>query len=766
MNELKSYTEYAVSTPTVDFVIGFDFNYGEDAVNVTVDDVPATEAGYTVVYLNETTIRLSPSVPSGVVRLQRETDIDQSDHAYRAGAKFIAQTMDENFEQLRHSQQEVRDGFGKLKDDTYALIDGLDEAIGLAQDAAHDAQDAAVIAQDAADTVNAIIIGGKVSADKVLDESGKTQQEINNQRIKTLWDFGATGVGDDAHALQQALDHGLFAITGTHKILSPVYVKNNVWMLGQGGTLEPSMTRGVINFQTPRADIFFMRDVQVDGSNYNGTRNDEHGMYFINAGESARPTTLILKGNILKNIYGDGFRAYCDNCDVTGNTLINVAGLNLVNHPSGAYDNYGDGIHIMGAKSGVVAGNYIVNDETTNVDLGRGGVVLEFGAENVSVFGNTIRGYDRGIHAETVLAPLIENNNVDLCGTAVLLSDAPQTIIRNNILLSTTAKTTGLFGTYGTIYDYNGNSSVIEGNVISAGIGRKAILGNGATKRKFTKINKNRINGDVLITAGAVGAEFSSNIIGETLTSVINITGRSVTDKNTVHNDSYITLAAPSGSVSSNAFESPSVVPLRITNPTNLSINDNTFNLTAGYSFAYTVDCTAASTALIGECSGNIINSDLSVAMFRYSTASAVHHPFICNRPNLLKTSVNKISALKFLAPNNFGQRSLTYFSNVSTEPNDGRYYDQGGRVELSAPPATGATGYLVVTSGYASSVAWAATTAYTVNNIVYSGTRVYKCTVAGTSGSTAPTHTSGTAVDGSATWEYVGTKAVFRQLT
>ena len=179
MNELKSYTEYAVSTPTADFVIGFDFNYGEDAVNVTVDDVPATTAGYTVVYLNETTIRLSPSVPSGVVRLQRETDIDQTDHAYRAGAKFIAQTMDENFEQLRHSQQEVRDGFVKLADDTYEIIDGLDAALELAQDAASDAQEAAVIAQGAADTVNTIIVEGKVGADNVLDASGETQQQVN-----------------------------------------------------------------------------------------------------------------------------------------------------------------------------------------------------------------------------------------------------------------------------------------------------------------------------------------------------------------------------------------------------------------------------------------------------------------------------------------------------------------------------------------------------------------------------------------------------------
>lgn len=154
MNELKSYTEYAVSTPTADFVIGFDFNYGEDAVNVTVDAVPAIEAGYTVVYLNETTIQLSPSVPSGVVRLQRETDIDQTDHAYRAGAKFIAQTMDENFEQLRHSQQEVRDGFVKLADDTYEIIDTLNEVGQSAQDAADAAEVAAALANNAASQVN------------------------------------------------------------------------------------------------------------------------------------------------------------------------------------------------------------------------------------------------------------------------------------------------------------------------------------------------------------------------------------------------------------------------------------------------------------------------------------------------------------------------------------------------------------------------------------------------------------------------------------
>lgn len=154
MNNLKSYTEYAVTTPTTDFVIGFEFNYGTDAVNVTVDNVPATEAGYSVIYLNSTTMRLSPAVPSGVVRLQRETNIDVPDNKFTAGAKFNASNMDENFSQIRHSQQEVRDGFSKLSDDTYEIIDTLQVVGQAAQDAADAAEQAAQTANDAAAQVN------------------------------------------------------------------------------------------------------------------------------------------------------------------------------------------------------------------------------------------------------------------------------------------------------------------------------------------------------------------------------------------------------------------------------------------------------------------------------------------------------------------------------------------------------------------------------------------------------------------------------------
>ncbi|MDF2534336.1 MAG: Pectate lyase superfamily protein [Bacillales bacterium] len=51
----------------------------------------------------------------------------------------------------------------------------------------------------------------------------------------------------------------------------------------------------------------------------------------------------------------------------------------------------------------------------------------------------------------------------------------------------------------------------------------------------------------------------------------------------------------------------------------------------------------------------------------------------------------------------------------------------------------------------------WAATTAYALNSYVLSTNgKIYKATVAGTSGSTAPSHASGTSGDGTVTWQYV----------
>lgn len=211
MNELKSYTEYAVSTPTADFVIGFDFNYGEDAVNVTVDDVSASEAGYTVVYLNETTIRLSPSVPSGVVRLQRETDIDQTDHAYRAGAKFIAQTMDENFKQIRHSQQEVNDNFSSLEGRTSARLDTFSDQVDNLNNEFISTRDVVSdLVTISADTVNTA--NNALNTANAIDAKASTALSNSSTALST-----ATGI--DAKATD-ALDNSLTAVLNSSAALN------------------------------------------------------------------------------------------------------------------------------------------------------------------------------------------------------------------------------------------------------------------------------------------------------------------------------------------------------------------------------------------------------------------------------------------------------------------------------------------------------------------------------------------------------------------
>lgn len=158
INLKRSFTEYSVTATQSEFVIGFkDYQGDKDVIHVTVNDTDAEDAGFTVTRINSTTVKLVPDVPVtdpvSVVRLQRETNIDASFHRFSEGAKWNAQSMDENFEQVLHSQQETRDGFNKLRDDVLPLVDGLEEALQQAQDASEAAQDAASAAEAAAASV-------------------------------------------------------------------------------------------------------------------------------------------------------------------------------------------------------------------------------------------------------------------------------------------------------------------------------------------------------------------------------------------------------------------------------------------------------------------------------------------------------------------------------------------------------------------------------------------------------------------------------------
>lgn len=189
MNEKRSYTEYTVvGSPQQYFDIGFeDYQQDKDMLKITVDNKDITEAGYTVVRNVGQTLEFTPPVPvDSVVRIQRVTDIDAPFYIFTAGNQFVPSNVDQNFKQLLHSQQEVRDGFVKLQSDVVPLVIGLPEALDKAQESADAAQAAAKAAEEAAETTK--------SASNVFDSSGKSIQFMNDVRhIREPELYGAVG---------------------------------------------------------------------------------------------------------------------------------------------------------------------------------------------------------------------------------------------------------------------------------------------------------------------------------------------------------------------------------------------------------------------------------------------------------------------------------------------------------------------------------------------------------------------------------------------
>ncbi|MGM7364841.1 hypothetical protein ACNTMJ_27885 [Klebsiella pneumoniae] len=150
MNILRSFTETVVTTSTDTFPISFEYDEKYDAVHVFLNDVAVEDLGYTVSQVNAVTLKVEPAISEGTVRIERETDIDKMKYIFDAGALFIDQNVDADFKQIVHSQQEVRDGFIKLRGDVLPLVHGLQESLKQAQEASEAAQEAANAAEVAA----------------------------------------------------------------------------------------------------------------------------------------------------------------------------------------------------------------------------------------------------------------------------------------------------------------------------------------------------------------------------------------------------------------------------------------------------------------------------------------------------------------------------------------------------------------------------------------------------------------------------------------
>uniref|UniRef100_A0AAU8KV76 Tail fiber protein n=1 Tax=Acinetobacter phage vB_Ab_1137_KEN_02 TaxID=3143013 RepID=A0AAU8KV76_9VIRU len=241
MNTLRSFTETVVTTPTDTFPISFEYDEKYDAVHVFLNDVAVGDLGYTVSQVNAVTLKIEPAIPEGTVRIERETDIDKMKYIFDAGALFIDQNVDADFRQIVHSQQEVRDGFIKLRGEVLPLVHGLQEALKQAQEVSEAAQEAAEAAEEAAQVTRI--------ASQVIDESGLSQQQWNN---------GVESIAE------------LLAIQNPNNG-SRVFVKSRTAGTGKGG--------GYFEFHT-------------------GSKKDDGGMFFATATGSWHRVTMEIWHNI------------------------------------------------------------------------------------------------------------------------------------------------------------------------------------------------------------------------------------------------------------------------------------------------------------------------------------------------------------------------------------------------------------------------------------------------------------------------------------
>ncbi|APD19440.1 hypothetical protein 519_00045 [Acinetobacter phage SH-Ab 15519] len=305
MNILRSFTETVVTTPTELFPISFEYDEKYDAVHVFLNDVAVEDLGYTVSQVNAVTLKIEPAIPDGTVRIERETDIDKMKYIFDAGALFIDQNVDADFRQIVHSQQEVRDGFIKLRGDVLPLVHGLQEALQQAQEASEAAQEAAAAAEEAAQQTR--------MAEKVIDKSGLTQQQINDAWL-TVENFGAKGDGvtDDSAAFQAYCDS---PFTGANIRLAnrrAVYIiKKQVDCKGKG-----IVGNGFGKQSQAAYDLSSIRVMEGDYTNSNADLAD---IAFINVGAEVRNLQFVSsKLGTISGINVSGYNTTINNVNFTG----------------------------------------------------------------------------------------------------------------------------------------------------------------------------------------------------------------------------------------------------------------------------------------------------------------------------------------------------------------------------------------------------------------------------------------------------------------
>lgn len=671
------------------------------------------------------------------------------------------------------------------------VIEQINEAITNTQ-----ANAFAVAAQVAADQVSKAIEGVTIDANLITDalvatvaRDGiggiKRSQKSKNDESVSPYDFGAKGDGvtDDSAAFQEAAKHGRVRIPkGNFLIESLVTLEGVVSFVGAGGVIKPKK-RSVVFFCNVGCSFHGDR-LDIDGSLYGNDWNADNGMYVFGGTSSGEATeSFSLTNSTLKNIYGAGVRVNANHIAIENNILTNVAGNNFTQDPSGAYDNYGDGIHVMHCKSGYVRGNIVNNKQALINDshIGRCGIVSEFNSNNVTIENNYVAGYDRGIHIESAKYNIVTNNFVELCCCAVLLSSAPTTKVVSNVLLSNKLYTVGTFRAFATLYSWGANAgSIYEDNIIAVdytkGYGRTlyaAVLFSGATPLIRDVVFRGNVVEGIFSTNGGFNVRVTENIFKQNDgVGFIRFLDSLCIENNTFEKSYKVVVSqiAKLASISNNVFLDVASNVVEITNvrDSGFKVNDNRIYLSNTATVNHVFNLYAEGSKL-GEISGNLIISEtpeVSVKSFSNYASSANLNAIYSLRPNMTLNSRGDFNVLKIKTNYGLSENTLDYSitGGNANPPTDNHFYTQGSRVHnVNSSNPTNPTMFIALNNGYAASTEWLASTARTVGNIRYAGNKVYRCTIAGTTGTEQPTATTGEILDGSVTWEYLGAKSIFK---
>ena len=495
---------------------------------------------------------------------------------------------------------------------------------------------------------------------------GRSQRQKNSE-VLSVKDFGAKGDGvtDDTDAFQAAADNG-FAIVpkGDYLITKTINITAKTVFFGVGGVVKPNYTGGI--FDTKNGATLIVDNLLIDGSLYPFQWNAPHGMYVFTADNAEYISITNCK---LTNVYGAGVRINSKSVNITGNILINVTGNNWTEDSNGAYDNYGDGIHVMVCNTALIAGNVVNNKLALQSDnyLGRCGIVTEFDAKNVTILGNYVSGYDRGIHCETTYDNVIKNNNVENCGASLLLTHAWRSVVESNTLIATRKFTVGTFINYGVMCLYVDNyNSVVRDNkiIIADNSGHtsdfKAVWFSGNTEIKDYVFDSNLIIGGITANGGS-NVLFKNNTFKPcSLKRDINFQGGFKFISNVFHGNLKLNSSVASSDMviaDNDFYDINDTNSVAITNPaaSGYKVNGNRFFIKVGATAKFVISAYMTGD-VVGELSGNTIvlpsSADIDIRLLEYNASSSLNK-FYSVSPNLMLGGTQKVSVLLNSLSNN-----------------------------------------------------------------------------------------------------------------